>query len=66
MNNAVIYYTTGDNKKEYFMVTEATAENSMTHIYVELDNGKFEEFDMSLPLQMLFDDVITFISKTDF
>lgn len=48
------------------MITEAADEKSMTHIFVEKENGKYEEYDMTLPLQMLFDDIITFISKTDF
>lgn len=48
------------------MISESTVENSMTKVFVELDSGKVNEIDMSLPLQMLFDDVITFISKTDF
>ncbi len=48
------------------MISETTVENSMAKVFVELDSGKFKEIDISLPLQMLFDDVMTFISKTDF
>jgi len=31
----------------------------------EVNNGEFMDFDMTLPLQMLFDDVMTFVSITD-
>lgn len=45
------------------MIIESTVENSMAEIFTE--NGN-REFDINMPLQMLFDEVITFISKTDF
>lgn len=48
------------------MINEATAESSTTKIFVEQENGEYQEVDMTLPLQMLFDDVISFVSKTDF
>lgn len=48
------------------MINEFMAEDSTTKLFVESNNGIFQEFDVSLPLQMLFDDVITFVSKTDF
>jgi hypothetical protein len=34
-------------------------------VFFEVNNGEFMDFDMTLPLQMLFDDVMTFISVTD-
>ena len=34
-------------------------------VFFEVDNGEFVNFDMTLPLQMLFDDVMTFVSVTD-
>lgn len=43
------------------MINESIVENSMTAVF---EAG--EAIDMSIPLQQLFDDVITFISKTDF
>lgn len=40
--------------------------NSTTELFVDLNNGEYLKFDIALPLQMLFDDVIEFISKTEF
>lgn len=37
-----------------------------TEIFLEVDKGEYIQLDMNLPLQMLFDDVMTFVSKTDF
>ncbi|MFR1672266.1 MAG: hypothetical protein ACLSWI_04895 [Candidatus Gastranaerophilaceae bacterium] len=37
-----------------------------TEIFLDMQNGEYLQFDMTLPLQMLFDDVMTFVSKTDF
>lgn len=37
-----------------------------TSIFLQIDNGEFIEFNLTLPLQMLFDDAINFVSKTDF
>lgn len=34
-------------------------------VFFEVNNGEFMNFDMTLPLQMLFDDVMTFVSVTD-
>ena len=33
-------------------------------IFVGMDNGEFMELNMAIPLQILFDDVITFVTKT--
>ena len=48
------------------MIKEKTKEIEIPKVYYETEDGEFKRFDMSLPLQMLFDDVITFVSKTDF
>ena len=48
------------------MNKEAAKKDELFKVIIEKDNGTFDEFEMSLPLQMLFDDVITFVSKTDF
>lgn len=48
------------------MINEAAAENSTTEVFVDMNNGEYLKFNMTLPLQMLFDDVMTFVSKTDF
>ena len=47
------------------MKNEATAEKT-TEVFVDLNNGEYLQFDMTLPIQMLFDDVMNFVSKTDF
>lgn len=35
-------------------------------VFFEVNSGEYVKVDMTLPLQMLFDDVMTFVSKTDF
>lgn len=57
-----IYKT--DKLKEYFMTGEV--KEKVSEVFVDLNNGEYLQFDMTLPLQMLFDDVMTFVSKTDF
>ena len=37
---------------------------STPKVYVDMENGEFMEFNMSIPLQILFDDVMTFVTKT--
>ena len=39
---------------------------SAPDVIVELNNGEYLQFNMSLPLQILFDDVLTFVSETEF
>lgn len=41
------------------------AEMNQTEVFLDLQNGEYLQFDMTLPIQMLFDDVMTFVSKTD-
>ena len=53
------------NYKEYCMKEEIAAEKSVPEVYFDMNNGEFVKIDMSLPLQMLFDDVMTFVSKTE-
>lgn len=40
-------------------------ENNVTEVFFDLNNGEYLQFDMTLPLQILFDDVMNFVSKTD-
>lgn len=48
------------------MKNEAAAENAATEVFLDLNNGEYLKFDMTLPIQILFDDVMNFVSKTDF
>lgn len=48
------------------MISEKVAEARETEVFVDLNNGEYLQFDMTLPLQILFDDVMNFVSKTDF
>ena len=41
-------------------------ENRETEVFLDLNNGEYLQFDMTLPLHILFDDVMNFVSKTDF
>lgn len=45
---------------------EKMIETASKRIFIQIDNGDFLEFKFNLQMQMLFDDVIAFISKTDF
>lgn len=48
------------------MNKETSVEFSAGEVFLDLNNGEYLQFDMTLPLQMLFDDAISFVSKTDF
>lgn len=48
------------------MENSQLSENEITEIFLQVQNGEFLKIDMTLPLQMLFDDAMTFISKADF
>lgn len=48
------------------MISEKDVETRETEVFVDLNNGEYLQFDMTLPLQILFDDVMNFVSKTDF
>lgn len=48
------------------MISEKETEARETEVFVDLNNGEYLQFDMTLPLQILFDDVMNFVSKTDF
>lgn len=37
----------------------------LMEVFLPLDNGEYYHFDLTLPLQMLFDDVVNAMSKTD-
>ncbi len=40
-------------------------ENNVTEVFLDLNNGEYLQFDMTLPLQILFDDVMNFVSKAE-
>ena len=49
------------------MITESKADMLGADVILDLqEQNELLTIDMSLPLQVLFDDFITFISKTDF
>ena len=48
------------------MENELATENSTQEVFLDLNNGEYLQFDMTLPIQILFDDVMNFVSKTDF
>lgn len=47
------------------MKNEASTSQNSTEVFVDLNNGEYLQFDMTLPIQILFDDVMNFVSKTD-
>lgn len=48
------------------MLEKTATDNSACEVFLEVNHGEYLQFDMTLPLQMLFDDVFNFVSKTDF
>lgn len=48
------------------MINEQKAEEQTQEVFLDLNNGEYLKFDMTLPIQILFDDVMNFVSKTDF
>jgi len=37
-----------------------------TEVFIDMQNGEYLQFDITLPIQVLFDDVMTFVSQTEF
>ena len=48
------------------MIDEKINKLPVSKVYVETEDGTPLNFEMTLSLQMLFDDVMTFVSETDF
>ena len=48
------------------MVKDTVEDLSAGEVYLDLNNGEYLQFNMTLPMQMLFDDIFPFVSKTDF
>ena len=48
------------------MIIENEIAAKEPEVFLDLNNGEYLKFDMTLPLQILFDDVMNFVSKTDF
>lgn len=44
---------------------ETTQNLSVGEVFIEIDRGEFIQFDMTLPLQILFDNAFYFVSKID-
>ena len=47
-------------------MAEQIKKKKESEVFVDLNNGEYLQFDMTLPIQILFDDVMNFVSKTDF
>ena len=47
-------------------MNQTMVENKEPEVFIDLNNGEYLQFDMTLPIQILFDDVMNFVSKTDF
>jgi len=48
------------------MIEEKLApKNDLPDVFFEVDGGEFVKVNLSLPLQILFDDVISFVSSTE-
>ena len=42
-----------------------TSKADLPGVFFEVEQGEFVKVNMSLPLQMLFDDVLSFVSTTE-
>ena len=47
------------------MITDERNESDTQEVFLALNNGEYLKFDMTLPMQILFDDVMNFVSKAD-
>lgn len=47
-------------------MNQTMVENKEPEVFIDLNNGEYLQFDMTLPIQILFDNVMNFVSKTDF
>ncbi len=48
------------------MENSKTIDKAVPEVFLEVNNGEYLQFDMTLPIQILFDDIMNFVSKTDF
>lgn len=48
------------------MFKEKNFDSGVQEVFLDLNNGEYLQFDMTLPIQILFDDVMNFVSKTGF
>ncbi len=47
-------------------MNEKILDESAPEVFLDLNNGEYLQFNMTIPIQILFDDVMNFVSKTDF
>ena len=48
------------------IMNEKILDESAPEVFLDLNNGEYLQFNMTIPIQILFDDVMNFVSKTDF
>lgn len=53
-------------KELYMIIADKGNQQETQEVFLDLNNGEYLQFDMTLQMQILFDDAMTFISRTDF
>lgn len=53
-------------KELYMIIADKGNQQEIQEVFLDLNNGEYLQFDMTLQMQILFDDAMTFISRTDF
>ena len=46
-------------------ITDKGNEIETQEVFLDLNNGEYLQFDMTLQMQILFDDAMTFVSRAD-
>lgn len=48
------------------IIADKGNQQEIQEVFLDLNNGEYLQFDMTLQMQILFDDAMTFILRTDF
>ena len=52
-------------KELYMIIADKGNEQETQEVFLDLNNGEYLQFDMTLQMQILFDDAMTFVSRAD-
>ena len=66
LKNPLHIISDGLIKELYMIIADKGNQQETQEVFLDLNNGEYLQFDMTLQMQILFDDVMTFISRTDF
>lgn len=66
LKNPLHIISDGLIKELYMIIADKGNQQETQEVFLDLNNGEYLQFDMTLQMQILFDDAMTFISRTDF